>query len=616
MKSIYCVLFLLLSTLYYSQNRDEVIDLWIDHFSKTAQSKPDSAFYYISQARLLSERKKNDYYIARCIYNYGWYYYLRHDFKKSRFYILQSIPYAKKSHNYKIISKAYNQLGVINKESEKPNEALRLFLYSLQISEKYKLDDLQSGTLSNIGLLYSQQKDTLAALSYYKKAEKLALQNNIKSELLHIYNNMAILQKDLKRVIFYMNKSNNIAIELNDKNVQFKNYINLSAIYPVKTYQKKILECLQKAEAIANELQDKEKVYLINHNLGGYYLDTNKPKQALIYYNKALELSKGIAAKHRMGLYNTLSKTYFSLNNYKTAYSFKEKYQALNDSIFNLEKTKEFIEIQTKYEVEKKNLKINILTKEKEIEKNKKRLYFLIGVVFFLLSFGIFFIFRHRMKTQQLLGKKEQELKRILGVVQGQDIERNRIAKDIHDGVGGKLAGIRFQLSERNMYINDVGIDNEIENLSGVFQELRAISHNLSSNYITNKSFEILLDQLQEEYHKRKEFEIEISVYPENMLQSITQEQKYQLYRIMQEVLGNISKHAQARFVSINITQLTNSVSLIIEDDGVGFDTRKQASGIGLKNIEERITLLRGTLKIDSHVEKGSTLLIEIPCTI
>lgn len=604
-----------LSSLYYSQNKDEAIDWWIDHFSKTAQSKPDSAFYYITQAKVLSEKKKNDYYIARCIYNYGWWYYLRQDFKKSQFYTLQSLPYAKKSKNYKIISRAYNRLGIISMESEKPDEAFRQFLYSLQISEKHKLYDLQSKTLSDIGVLYSDQKDTLNALSYYKKAEQIALQNNIKSQLLHIYNNIAILQKDLKRVIFYMNKANTIAIEIDDKNAQFKNLINLSVIYPVETHQKEILQCLHKAEIIANQLQEREKVYLVNHNFGGYYLDTHKPKQALIYYNKALALSKGIGAKHRTRLYNTLSKTYFSLNNYKAAYLFKDKYESLNDSIFNLEKSKEFIEIQTKYEVEKKNLKINILTKEKEIERNTKRLYLLIGVGFIFISLGLFFFFRHRMKTQQLLSEKEQELKRILGVVQGQDIERNRIAKDIHDGVGGKLAGIRLQLSERNMDVNDLGIHNEIEKLTGVFQELRAISHNLSSNYITDKSLEVLLDQLQQQYQERKEFELEISVYPENMLQSITQEQKYHLYRIIQEALTNISKHAQATFVSINMTQHTNNISLIIEDDGVGFDTQKQAKGIGLKNIEERITLLKGTLEIDSHVENGSTILIEIPYT-
>ncbi|MBB4808278.1 signal transduction histidine kinase [Chryseobacterium defluvii] len=615
MKYLYCICLFFLFSVYQSQDKDAVLDKWIDKFSRTVQSNPDSAYYYITYAKVLSERNNNNYYMARCVYNYGWYYYLRQDFKKSRSYVLQSLPYAEKSNNYKIISRAYNLMGLIEKEYEKPSEALRQFLHSLQVSEKYNLYDLQSKALCNIGALYSHQKDTLNALSYYKKAEQIALRDNIKSELLSIYNNIAILQKDLKQMVFYINKANVIAIEIDDKNAQFNNFINLAAKYPVKTHQKEILQCLQQAEMIANESKDKEKAYLVSHNLGGYYLDTHKPEQALVYYKKALGLSKGIEADHRIGLYNKLSETYFILNNYRDAYLFKEKYQALNDSIFNLEKNKEFTEIQTKYEVEKKNLKINLLIQEKKIEENKKHLYLLIGIVLFLASLGLFFFFRHRIKTQQLLSKKEQELKRILGIVEGQDVERNRIAKDIHDGVGGKLAGIHLQLTERNISINDLGIHKEVEKLADVFQELRAISHNLSSNYISDRDLETLLYQLQQEYHKRESIELEILIYPENLLKNITAEQKHQLYRIVQEALTNISKHAKATFVTINITQYSNGISVIIEDDGIGFDTQEQAKGIGLKNIEERVTLLRGTLTIDSHIGKGSSILIEIPHT-
>jgi signal transduction histidine kinase len=137
------------------------------------------------------------------------------------------------------------------------------------------------------------------------------------------------------------------------------------------------------------------------------------------------------------------------------------------------------------------------------------------------------------------------------------------------------------------------------------------ISHNLSSNYITDRDLEQLLLNLITSYENRKEFEIEMIVFPENSLCKLDQNVKLQLYRILQEMFTNISKHAKAKQVKINITNHPDALNIMIEDDGVGFQNTLDR-GIGLKNIEERLDTINGHLIIESEVGKGSLFIIDV----
>jgi two-component system, NarL family, sensor kinase len=196
--------------------------------------------------------------------------------------------------------------------------------------------------------------------------------------------------------------------------------------------------------------------------------------------------------------------------------------------------------------------------------------------------------------------------------VEGQDQERNRIAKEIHDGVGGELAGIKLNLSQINLTVKNEKITTILNQLSGLFQELRNISHNLSSNFIKNKDFTEVLLELKTEYDHRNEFETELTVFPKNAFEKTDENTKHQIYRIIQELLTNISKHAMAKNVSITITKHDDIMNIIIEDDGKGFEENSQ-NGIGLKNIQERIETLNGKLVLETTPKKGSTFILDIP---
>jgi two-component system, NarL family, sensor kinase len=298
----------------------------------------------------------------------------------------------------------------------------------------------------------------------------------------------------------------------------------------------------------------------------------------------------------------------------------------LEKYLFTVENNKTFGELQTKYDVDNKNLKIKLLTKNKKIQEDKTRTIVIVGILLLLAALSFLFFYKYRLHIQRLISIKEkkiqqqavvrlqneQELKRISGIIEGQDRERNRLAKEIHDGIGASLAGIKLQLSQVNTSLKNENLKKIESQLGTAFTELRLVSHNLSSNFLNNTNLQNLIDELIVEYKSRDEFAIEFLVFPENSLGLLSYTLKHQLYRIVQELLANVSKHALAKNVAITITNHDAMLNMIFEDDGKGF-SEDTSYGIGLKNIKERIKDLNGKLIVESKPNQGSSFIFDIP---
>ncbi len=148
--------------------------------------------------------------------------------------------------------------------------------------------------------------------------------------------------------------------------------------------------------------------------------------------------------------------------------------------------------------------------------------------------------------------------------------------------------------------------------MSDSIKNLRNISHDLSANFLKNKDFDVLLHQLIMHVFEHKNIKTEVSLFPKEKINALPERYKLNIYRILQESLQNSIKHAAASFVSVNLI-ITHEITLIIEDNGSSFDTNTKANGIGLQNIKDRLQSLNGTLHIDSTLNSGTTLNINIP---
>lgn len=628
------LVFFLYFIIYQSQAQKgfEAIDNDLESFNSLILSKPLEAHFFLNKAIKKSMGINNDSLQAKILCSLGYYYYQVNNSTSAKKVFEQSIPISKKVKYYRMLGYAYNQLGLIAVDKGDYKLALSLHLAALKIANSYQIAKMKSNALNYIGNVFLIQKDTIKAMEYYIQNIYNAQQYNLDSQLTNGYltvANLYIYSNPIKTKDFYKK-----ALVLVKKNHDLKTefvieicYSNLYLREKTKQSLQKAFKNIQNAISIERKLQDESMLYYINMNLGDYYYLSNQYTLAEENYLKAeTNFNKGIDMHIKLNLYNTLSELYEFKKEFEKSLDYKEKYQRLNDSLFSIEKNKTLNEIQTKYEVSNKNLKINLLTKDKKIQKRTIQFLSITGILLLLGAGSLYFFYRYRMKLQRIISNKEnkiykqdllrleqeRELNKINGILEGQDQERNRLAIEIHDGIGGSLAGIKLQLSHENTLLKNEKIDTIINQMTNTFNELRSISHNLSHNFLNDNNLESLIYQLTIEYQNRNELDVEVTIFPEDSLNSLSNYIKHNVYRIIQELLTNVVKHAKASRVLINFTKHKKTLNIIFEDDGIGFENNN-TKGIGLKNCSERINSLKGYIVLESNLGKGTTIIIDIP---
>jgi len=630
MMKYFIAIFLFSSIFFFGQNKDPEIELLLTKYKSSLNKDLDSAIYYINKIKVISKSKGNKFYLSRGYYGMGYCLYQKGDIKKALNYINASIPIAIESNNFQTLALAYNQLGFIKNNESDYNAAIQLYLKSLKISEKNGLSQ-KSITLKNLGNLFLYQRDSVQAIKYYKEDYQFTNRKELIAEHFGSCNNLGVILRKRKpdSSLYYFNKGLSIANQLDNRQWQYDVHINLSLLYmsnnKYKNYNK-TLSHLNAVKKLINDIGDSNLYFLYYYNLGGYFYKQNQYPQAINNYVKAEKTAQNptILFDHKIALMNDLKEAFEKNGDYKKAYQYQKIYHQLNDSIFSVEKAKNINEIITKYEVDKKNNQIKLLNQQKEYQEKKSKLVLISSLLFILILIGIlYFVYKksqfekklrhqeninHNQETQKLI--QDQKLNEMSALIKGQDFERNRIAKDLHDGVAGDLAGIKLLLAKENADLSNQNIEKIQDNLSDVFQEIRQISHNLSLNNLKDKNLKDLLLGLEVNYRKRNEFSFEMHIYPEDALDDLSEINKINIYRILQELLNNISKHAKATEVELSINRHLNDINIIITDNGIGF--KIDIKGVGLKNIQERLQTISGEMDIQSDLNKGTSIVIEL----
>ncbi|OEK07530.1 hypothetical protein A8C32_17185 [Flavivirga aquatica] len=548
----------------------------------------------------------------------------------SLFYCNKALTYATKLHFPEKESMLYNRKGKLARANSDFKGSLSFHKKALSIAKSHDLAQLEVDINNSYALLYRNRLEIGKAFKSLEKAIDIALLNKYQKGLSESYNIKGLLFYDTHKdsTIFYYNKGLKIARQNNDKYLEGILLSNIGDLYlNIENYNKAIVY-LEQAEHISKTIGNKTTLYYVNMSQAIYNESTGQFSEAIKCYEKVLSDYKTLLNDfQRRRVYWLLSGALWNNDELGEAFYYQEKYIFLNDSIFNTEKEKEFQTLQTQYEVEKKDNQIVLLEKEGELARTRRNWIIVSAILLAIPLLGLFLFYRHRAKTQKTIRlqehklhekekerlEQEQKLKATQALIEGQDKERDRIAKELHDGIGGELASINLSLSHLNLDLNNESITEVNHSLKKTFRELRALSHDLSSNYHKDKSFNHLLGELKQKYEQSKLFTMEISVFPQECLQELNAHAKHNLYRIIQELLANIAKHAKAQLVQLSFNKHDNVLVMILEDDGKGFDVDKQKNGIGIKNIKQRLESINATFTIDSTIGKGTSVIIENP---
>ena len=478
--------------------------------------------------------------------------------------------------SYNLLGIIYNELSEYNKSIEYHNRALKV----LQFDVSKENLELSIASINNIGLVYQNKKEYKKSMFYFQKA--LSEKNILKSSPF----SQAAIESNLGYSKLKLN--------------------NLNELPNLFTKSLKTFEELNSITGIINC-----KLYLTE-----YYTFKKDTAKAFSFANSSYQLAKS----NNLPKDILLSLKQLSIVNPKKIAAYSEEYIKISDSLQLAERKMRNklarIEFETEeLTVEKKNLLIQ-----------QRNTIFIALSVLFLLSVGFLIRFQ-LLKNKALLHKQEQQkaneevyqllLNQQNKIESVRQVEKKRIAQELHDGILGKLFGTRMNLGILNNEKEDNQIKKRmffIEELKGIEQEIREISHDLNSEKTAVfNNFVAMVTQFIENQKSVCKAEIEFILddninwnEQENML-------KINLYRILQECFQNINKHANATQVFIKFEKSKTSIILNVQDNGTGFDFLKKKKGIGLSNMIERTKDSKGIMNVDSNPGKGTILNFEMP---
>lgn len=301
-----------------------------------------------------------------------------------------------------------------------------------------------------------------------------------------------------------------------------------------------------------------------------------------------------------------LSKAFGAMDNTVKRDEHLVRYYSIKDSISSVQNVKSFTYYQTLYETEKQGLKIkaqesniSLLASESEI----KNQFMLFGGVSLLSVFLLILVFKSRNTEKK---EKKLQVQFSQGLLQSQEEERTRIARELHDSVGQQLTLIK---------IKSQNIDQEeITALTNnALEEVRSISRGLYPPLLTELGLSDSIVQLINEYDAQTDLFFTMDI--DTIDACFTENTTLNFYRLIQECLTNILKHAKAKAVTVSIKKEGNSIITVVSDNGKGFDVTegKSKNSLGLKTIFERIKIMKGKLSIDSKINSGTSFILSIP---
>lgn len=535
------------------------------------------------------------------------------------------------------LSLSWYNYGILQKNKEGYPFLIKTMLEkSIPTVEKY-------GDSKTLGFLYTQLALMLTYNAEFEKADyydKKAVQILEKkapqsTELFYAYlntNSNYCYQAKCSIGKQFLNKAGNMIRPYPDSSSNTFYYYNRALFFIGQQEHIQALQTIEKGLVYAKRYNQK----LLMQMFYFHQYDTYKKLKRYVEAKKLLEeiLAEKTLARdlnNRKTIYSHLSSINEIMGNPGEALIWEKKYSKLNDSL-NAENVKlEINKLETKFNTSEKEKKIAFLNAEKnqkEMEVNQKNSYLwvlsLVLLLFLSLLIFLFIIYRKNKKIseqkeinlQQKIEdiKQKEELALTKAILEGEERERERIAKDLHDGLGGMLAGVKINLSTWSSNQLDPeqhqGFYKILNQLDNSVAELRHVARNLMPESLLKFGLETALNDLCEFYARE---DLDIYFQPINIEKNLSLIIQLNIYRIVQELLANAVKHANASNILLQCSQSGESFLITIEDNGKGFDKdiENTTKNMGLRNLKNRVNYLKGKMEISSD-SQGTTINIEL----
>ena len=546
-------------------------------------------------------------------------------FDKARDYTDRALSLVKPNGSSKDLAMIHYYSGCIYLSQGNSKKALDEFIQSYRLAEASGDADLKAHVNSSFGVIYQQQNQPDSALVYYKKSfdyfentggnteYSMTGSQNIGNILLS-KGSFAEGQTYLKRALELARQRKDINAEMIVLGNIANGYEREGKLELAELYAGELVKDAQKAGFLLQELYGKTLLSTVKLDEKQYDEAIGQAKEALILAEQQ-KLSSFMVP-----LCEVLVSGYEQKGDYRHAYFYKNRLVLLKDSLSAIENRNYIEEIKQKYNLQKKNQELLLKTELiRQIQKTNKQKTIIIISLLVLGASGlvsVFLLFQRRKIKEELALKNmilESQNKHFEAFINGQEQERKRIASDLHDGLAQNLVMLKMGL--RNFNLSDHVQQEKLNGYSGeldrMIEETRRISHNMMPGVLVDlgllKALKSLIAGLNAS-HPALSTTLSVS---EPFIKP-TPDIEIQLYRIVQELLNNVIRHSEATICEVSLASNAAGIHVELRDNGKGFEKHGAKTGIGLQNIASRVNSLKGTLQIDTSLNRGTAVSIHI----
>ncbi len=585
----------------------------------------DLAYAYAQASLYFAKKSKHTPALAQAWNDLGIIYFDKALYDSALFCYEKSLPLRKEMGDLKGLGGLYNKIGIVFQSRGQFVDAMRAQLQSLRYYDSLGWEYGIAYAQNNIAILHYNLGSPDKALEYYQKSADIKLKIGDKDGYGGTLSNMGNVYFDQERyreaidiylrALDYIDTARNKYYLSSTLNNLANGYSRIDQFDSAFYYAKKGL-------AIREDAGDKKGLVSSLSQLGNLYITANSDyKKGLPLLERSLKLAREIGViKDHKDVLLSLAAAYYSQGKYQRAYDHLMEGKALNDSIFSESSSRSISELQIKYETERQirensELKSAKKVQDAELEAKNMQVRLLIAglLVILLLSVILLQIYRGKQRLALAASTKAMEQSRFRSILETEEKERARIARELHDGLSQLIVSAKLHVDAIDAPEDEKVFLNTAANLlNESLEEIRNISHDLMPGALLRLGLQKAMLESVEQLSGNTKIQIHTDL---NLNKDPSEDIGLALFRIYQECLSNMIKYSGATHITIRLFEDRSGIILNMEDDGKGFDTRlvEASKGIGWDNIRFRVDLFKGSFEVKSSEGQGTRIEVRIP---
>lgn len=621
-------LFVILSSFFSELFQANQLQFLLDKAEQYQFNYPDSSLYYAKELQRAALEQNDSIYLGESQRLIGVFFQLKGRLDSAGTYYQKSLNYYQSSQDTVRLTRIMISLALVEISKGNYDKALNSLLTSQVFAETVGREDYRLRSIGEIARIYSLQGDHDRAIEqaryFYQQVkdgsniqQKSIALSYLSVEFMHFHNHDSSL--------FYLNKN----LELENNNPVF-NPTSLGAIHQnIASVYTEMNEPIRALKSFQTSLKYYQQAgYLIgiaqvSLNIANEFLREEKYAEAKRYIEDAIQGARYLGDLHLLReIYRLESEILKNLGDYRASLEAFASFKKMNDSIFNIEKQTSINELLTQYEVAQKEQQIELqqaelATQQARLQRNQVLVVGLIVIV--LLLAIVFLLWKNRTEKAHGLERQEAQLKlreaEINAIINSQEKERNRFARDLHDGFGQLISVLKLNLAQLGetsskdsekryeVYKNGESVINEM------YSELRNICFDLMPQTLVKRGLMPALKEFGTQLNRTDKINCEVLVFANN--ERLPELVEISLFRIAQEWVNNVLKYSGANQITIQLIHEDGEVTLTVEDDGNGFDPQVfyTGTGNGWRNIQTRLNQIHGEFDLDSRIGVKGTMM-------